>query len=75
VIDRWLNNAFIRDPLSRPEPPRARWIKRKPVSVRALHRVKPDPIFGFDPPDYDPPECLDPAWSIAQSITYWQERL
>jgi hypothetical protein len=68
--DRWINNVFIQRVAERPESPKARWVKRKPVSVRALHRVKPDPIFGFDPP-----VCVDPAWSNAQTIAYWDGRL
>ena len=70
VVDRWTNNVFIQKPLERPERPRARWVKRKPVSLRTIHRVTPDPIFGFDPPI-----CVDPAWSNAQTIAYWEARL
>jgi hypothetical protein len=70
LVDRWTNNVLIQRPLERPEPPRARWVRRKPVSLRAIHRVKPDPIFGFDPP-----ECVDPLWSTAQTIAYWEARL
>ena len=70
VVDRWLNNVFIQRPAARPETPKARWVKRRPVSVRALHRVRPDPPFGFDPP-----MCVDPEWSNAQTIAYWEARL
>jgi hypothetical protein len=70
VVDRWVDNVLIRDLTGRPERPKARFVKRRPVSIRALHRVKPDPMFGIDRP-----KCLCPAWSISQTILYWQERL
>jgi hypothetical protein len=69
-VDRWVNNTFIQTPAARPSRPKARWVKRRPVSLRAMHRITPDPVFGFDPP-----ECVDPAWSIAQTIAYWEARL
>jgi hypothetical protein len=40
--DRWVNNVLFRRLNAHPEPPRARYVKRKPVSIAALHIVKPE---------------------------------
>jgi hypothetical protein len=37
VVDRWIDNVFLPDLTARPEPPRARFVKRKPVTLRAMH--------------------------------------
>jgi hypothetical protein len=40
--DRWVNNVLLRRLNAHPEPPRARYVKRRPVSIAALHIVKPE---------------------------------
>ena len=37
VVDRWVDNVFIQDVTARPQAPRARFVKRKPVTLRAMH--------------------------------------
>jgi hypothetical protein len=69
--DRWINNVMIRRPLANPQRPRARFVKRKPVSLRAM-RVRP--ITNLKPDIFeDQPFDFDPAWSTARTIQYWQE--
>jgi hypothetical protein len=37
VVDRWVDNVFIQDLTARARPPRARFVRRKPVTLRAMH--------------------------------------
>ncbi len=37
VVDRWVDNVLIQDPAGRAQPPKARFVRRKPVSLRAMH--------------------------------------
>jgi hypothetical protein len=37
VVDRWVDNVFIQDLTARPQAPRARFVRRKPVTLRAMH--------------------------------------
>ena len=41
VVDRWVDNVFIQDVTARPQAPRARFVKRKPVTLRAMHVHSP----------------------------------
>jgi hypothetical protein len=71
--DRWVNNVMFRRPLANPRRPRARFVKRRPVSLRAI-RVRP--ISDLRPnPFEDQPIDFDPAWSTARTIEFWQARL
>jgi hypothetical protein len=51
VVDRWVDNVFIQDLTARAQPPRARFVRRKPVSLRALHVHSLDDIVRREPPD------------------------
>ena len=39
IVDRWVDNVLLQDLTARPEPPRARFVKRKPVTKRAHARA------------------------------------
>ena len=36
-VDRWVDNVFIQDLTGRSQPPKARFVRRKPVTLRAMH--------------------------------------
>ncbi len=49
LTDRWVNNVLFQQPM--PQAPRARFVKRKPVSLRAMHVQSLDDIVRREPPD------------------------
>lgn len=50
-VDRWVDNVFIQNLTARPEPPKARFVKRRPVSVRAIHVQSLDELVRREPLD------------------------
>jgi hypothetical protein len=51
VVDRWVDNVFLQDLTARAQPPRARFVRRKPVTIRAMHVRSLVDIVRRDPPD------------------------
>jgi hypothetical protein len=51
VVDRWVDNVFIQNLTARPQAPRARFVKRKPVTLSAMHVHSLDDIMRREPPD------------------------
>jgi hypothetical protein len=45
MVDRWVDNVFIQDLTSRAQPPRARFVRRKLVSIRAIHVRSPSELL------------------------------
>jgi hypothetical protein len=51
VVDRWVDNVFIQDLTARAQPPRARFVRRKPVTIRAMHVRSLDDMVRREAPD------------------------
>jgi hypothetical protein len=58
VVDRWVDNVLLQDLTSRPQPPRARFVRRKPVTLRAMHVHSPGELLL---PSIEPSDLNDDA--------------